>query len=304
MNLLEKTLFTRLEQNGCKGTIVPIHYLYNLQQEMVELNQSKILNNDLIYKYLNEFQYDYSTVLTNAQSIIVVAVPQPITILRFTWREKKQEIAVPPTYIYKESEKLVSHIVESELKRKNFSMVRAKIPLKLLSVRSGLSQYGRNNISYINGMGSFYRLIALATDMPSNSNTWKNIQRMPDCHNCRACLNSCPTNCIDTDRNIIHATKCLTYINESSEPFPDWINYNWHNALVGCMRCQLACPQNWDYKLIKNFEETLTESDIDVLLNEDDFAKFPKATRNTLEKLNLTDYEPTILQRNLRALLL
>jgi epoxyqueuosine reductase len=270
---------------------------------MEELYHSRLLNNNLIHKYLNDFQYDYSAVLPNAQSIIVAAVPQPITILRFTWRGKEQKIIVPPTYIYTEAEKLVLNIAEGELK-KNFSLVRAKLPLKLLAVRSGLSHYGRNNISYIYGMGSFYRLTALISDMPSDADTWRDIQRMPDCNNCFACLNSCPTKCIDINRNIIHGTKCLTHINESSEPFPDWINSTWHNALVGCMRCQLACPQNRDCNINRDFKEILTESDIDALLHKDDFIRLPETTRDSLKKMNLNDYDLTILQRNLKALLL
>jgi len=304
MKTLTTTLLTKLDQNGCKGTLVPIHHLHDLQQEMVELYQSRLLNNDFIHKYLDGFQYDYSTVLPNAQSIIIAAVPQPITRLRFIWRGKEQEIIVPPTYIYTEAEKLVLHIAEDELKKGNFSLVRAKLPLKLLAVRSGLSQYGRNNISYICGMGSFYRLIALVSDMPSDSDTWRDIQRMPDCNNCWACLTSCPTKCIDINRTIIHASKCLTYINESSETFPDWIDCTWHNSLVGCMRCQLACPQNRNYILTTNFKNILTESEIDRLLSENEITGLPKTTWDTLEKLNLTEYELTTLQRNLKALLL
>ncbi|HEY3424454.1 MAG TPA: 4Fe-4S double cluster binding domain-containing protein [Negativicutes bacterium] len=303
MNSLGAALLTKLEQNNCKGAIVPIHRLHNLQQAMEKLYQSSLIHNDLIHKYLKGFQYDYSAVLSNAQSVIIAAIPQPITILRFVWRKKEQAIVVPPTYIYTEAEKHVLHITEGELIKENFSLVRAKLPLKLLAVKSGLSQYGRNNISYISGMGSFYRLIALVSDMPSDSDTWLNIQRMPACNNCLACLNSCPAKCIDINSNIIRATKCLTYINESPEPFPDWAAYNWHNSLVGCMRCQLACPQSRDYILTRNFGEILTESEIGVLLNETDFTSLPKTTFDILEKLNLTDYELTTLQRNLKALL-
>lgn len=303
MKTLITTLLTKLDQNGCKGTLVPIHHLHDLQQEMVELYQSRLLNSDL-YKFLDGFQYDYSTVLPNAQSIIIAAVPQPITKIRFIWRGKEREIIVPPTYVYTEAEKLVSRIAEDELKKGNFSLVRAKLPLKLLAVRSGLSQYGRNNISYICGMGSFYRLIALVSDMPSDSDTWRDIQRMPDCNNCWACLTSCPTKCIDINRTIIHASKCLTYFNESSETFPDWIDCTWHNSLVGCMRCQLACPQNRNYILTTNSENILTESEIDLLLSENKITGLPKTTWDTLEKLNLTEYGLTTLQRNLKALFL
>ena len=303
MNIQGSALLENLKQNNCKATIIPIHFLEKLQQDMKSLYNSKLLNNNLIRKYLNDFHYDYSAVLPNAQSIIVAAIPQPITILRFIWQKKERKIIVPPTYIYTEAEKFVFNIVKNGLSQENYSVIQGKLPLKILAVRSGLSQYGKNNISYISGMGSFYRLTALIADMPYDTVTWHDIQMMAHCNECWACLNSCPTKCIDRNNNIIDASRCLTYINESSEPFPNWINYTWHNSLVGCMRCQLACPQNRDHNIIKDVKNFLSESDIDILLHKDDFDKLPRKTHDLLRKVNLTDYELTILQRNLKALL-
>ncbi|BBB90880.1 MAG TPA: FeS-binding protein [Methylomusa anaerophila] len=303
MKSLRTALFAELENNGCQARIVPIHHLQNLRREMAELLQSGLVNNKL-WGYLNGFQYDYSPVLSNPQSIIVAAVPQPITKLHIMWRGTKQTILVPPTYVYTTADNLVLNIMERELKKENFSLVRAKLPLKLLAVRSGLSYYGRNNISYIRGMGSFYRLIALVTDMPVSSGTWQNVQRMPECEDCQVCLNSCPARCIDLNRNIIHAEKCLTYINESPGPFPLWVDSNWHNSLVGCIKCQLACPQNKHVSQTNEFADILSERELDLILSASDYDGLPETTRYTLQKLNLTDYELTIIQRNLRALLL
>lgn len=303
MNVQETSLLTKLQQNNCKAAIIPIHLLINLQQEMDELYNSGILSKNLIHKYLRHFYYDYSEVFPNAQSILITAVPQPMTILRFTYRKKEQRIVVPPTYIYTEAEKLVFNIVENELKKENYSFIRGNLPLKILAVRSGLSQYGRNNISYISGMGSFYRLTALISDMPCDNATWQDIQMMPHCDNCWACLNNCPTKCIDIKQKIIDASRCLTYINENSEPFPVWINGNWHNSLVGCIRCQLACPQNRNQNMLTDYRDILDESDIDELLHANDFTKLPSKLCEALKKINLNDYEIITLQRNLKALL-
>ena len=40
--------------------------------------------------------------------------------------------------------------------------------------------------------------------------------------------------------------RCLTWHNEkdASVPFLTWIDRKGHNALVGCLRCQRACPYN------------------------------------------------------------
>jgi epoxyqueuosine reductase len=35
------------------------------------------------------------------------------------------------------------------------------LPLKSLAVRSGLAAYGRNNVCYVPGMGSFLELVGL-----------------------------------------------------------------------------------------------------------------------------------------------
>lgn len=302
METTTSRLLSKLEHNGFKGMIVPIHHLHDLQQEMRNLYQTGLINNALIHKYLHRFQYDYSAELSNAQSIIIVAMPQPITKLCFIWRGKNQEIVVPPTYIYTETEKLVLQIIEEELSSDYFSFIQARLPLKLLAVKSGLSHYGRNNISYIRNMGSFYRLIALISDMPNAKDTWGDVQRMPACNNCSACYTNCPTNCIDLNRNIINASKCLTYINESSEPFPIWVDCTWHNALLGCMNCQLACPQNKNH-IQTNNNIILTESQIYGLLHEKDFTRLSKVTQEILINSNLAEYELPTLQRNLKALL-
>lgn len=303
MDVPGAALLEKLQQNHCKAAIVPIQFLNHLQRDMEDLCRSKVVSHDLIRKYLSHFQYDYSTVLPHARSVIIAAIPQPITVLSFTWRKNQQKMMVPPTYIYSEAEKMVFSIARNELTKQNYSLIRGKIPLKILAARTGLSQYGRNNITYISGLGSFYRLTALISDMPCDPAAWHDIQRMPDCSTCWACVNNCPTKCIDRDRDMIAASNCLTYINESSAPFPEWIRSNWHNALLGCMRCQLACPQNRTHSTIKDCQDFLSEADIDVLLQQDDFAKLPEKTRARLRNLNLTDYELTILQRNLTALL-
>ena len=38
---------------------------------------------------------------------------------------------------------------------------------------------------------------------------------------------------------------CLTMINESDEPFPEWVRPESHTCAVGCLECQRVCPQNW-----------------------------------------------------------
>jgi len=219
----------------------------------------------------------------------------------------KSEFLNDPSYLagcqYDYSE--IMPIAERELTKGNFSCKRIKIPYKILAVRSGLAQYGRNNITYIHGMGSYYRLVAFATDMPVISDNWQEIEMMPECSSCRACLNSCPTKCIDPDRSVIHGEKCLTYFNESAKPFPDSVGSNWHNSLLGCMKCQLACPQNKTGNPIVEIENPFTEQELAMLFTANDYSELPETTLVTLQKLNLTDYDLPLpaIQRNFKSIL-
>lgn len=296
-----KSLLAALEKNGCKGTIVRIDHLHDLQEEMQKLYQSRLISPAIIRKYLNRFQYDYSTKISNAQSIIIIALPQPITLLSFPWRGKNKEIMLPPTYVYTQGENSILEIIKKELSQNHFSFIKATLPLKILAVKSGLSQYGRNNISYIHQLGSFYRLLAFVSDMPTDTDSWGTIQRMDSCNKCSACLNRCPNQCIDITRTLIDASKCLTYLNESSEPFPNWLDSTKHNSWVGCMNCQLACPQNKNRHQIKKIN--FSESQMEELLQALDFSKLSKPLYHLLVELDLTEYSLDILQRNLKVFL-
>ena len=111
-------------------------------------------------------------------------------------------------------------------------------------MRSGLAQYGKNNITYVPGFGSFARLVAFASDCPCEQDSWGERRAMKACQQCRKCAESCPTGCISADRFLVHAENCLTWHNERAKPFADWIKPDWHNALIGCLGCQQVCPAN------------------------------------------------------------
>jgi len=69
---------------------------------------------------------------------------------------------------------------------------------------------------------------------------------MERCQTCHACRRSCPTGAVSAERFLLHAERCITFLNEKpgEDPFPDWMDDSWHNCLVGCLRCQEVCPEN------------------------------------------------------------
>jgi hypothetical protein len=116
-----------------------------------------------------------------ARSIIVISVPQPQIRHIFNWKGESRQLLVPPTYSHqpnREVEALLTKILESQ----GYSVACSKLPEKLLAVRSGLSFYGKNNICYVPGMGSFHRPMAFYTDLPfmriagRNQKLWKPVR--------------------------------------------------------------------------------------------------------------------------------
>jgi hypothetical protein len=63
----------------------------------------------------------------------------------------------------------------------------------------------------------------------------------------------CPTAAIKPDQFLLHAEYCLTFHNEKRGEFPEWIGTPAHHCLVGCMRCQIICPENKPHRRRRRF---------------------------------------------------
>jgi epoxyqueuosine reductase len=124
-------------------------------------------NSQFSKDYLFSFNFSPPPELTNAQSIVVVSMPRPPTKAIFNWNGRKQSFILPPTYIaYDEKRLQVERFVAEAVLKQGYNIATPRLPLKLLAVRSGLAEYGRPNITFTAGMGSFMRLTAVYTDMP------------------------------------------------------------------------------------------------------------------------------------------
>jgi epoxyqueuosine reductase len=117
------------------------------------------------------------------------------------------------------------------------------ISQKLLLVMSGLGKYGRNNLCYVNGLGSHCRLSSFYTDIPFDGAAGEPLAFMETCENCTVCRKSCPTNAI-TDSPVIDAGVCINQYTYSLDPIPESVPKTAFNALIGCGLCQDRCPAN------------------------------------------------------------
>ncbi len=153
-------------------------------------------------------------------------------------------------------------------------------------------------------MGSFMRLTAVYSDAPCEVDNWQEAKMMRACQDCNKCQKACPTGAISTDRFLLHAEKCLTYHNEKEAniPVPQWIKPEWHNCIVGCIRCQAACPENKPFLGTTGETAEFTEEETSLLLKAIPAEKLPNETLAKMRLLSLTDYYKE-LPRNLGALL-
>jgi epoxyqueuosine reductase len=296
-------LVRQLEERGCKARIVSTRHLRKLQEGIEGYYRQGLIDAELYREYLTAFAFDPPESLPEAKSLIVVAVPQPQIRVTFTWNGKPIPVIVPPTYLHgKRTDKQAETLLGEILGRHGYRVTQARLPQKLLAVRSGLGAYGKNNICYVEGMGSFHRLAAFYSDFPCQEDHWQDLRMMEACQRCSACLRRCPTGAITSERFLLHAERCITFRNEKpgDVPFPTWLDPSWHNCLVGCLDCQRICPQNRD---VLQWIETGTEfsqQETALFLERVPFDQLPAATMKKLEHLDMVEYLD-LFPRNLRV---
>ncbi len=296
-------LFFRLRERGYRARMVSISHLQLLKKEIDNLRNCGLLNAEFYKRRLAWFNFQAPEDLSKARSLIVVAVPRPQTRAIFTWNGQRRPLVLPPTYTaYDVVAEQAKNLLARILGKKGYTVTATALPLKLLAVRSGLGQYGRNNICYVPGMGSFLQLVAVYSDMPCEENGWQETTMMESCKECELCRQACPTGAISSDRFLLRAERCISYHNEKEGdvPFPKWMHVSWHNCIVGCMRCQRVCPQNRKLNQWIGEEEEFSEEETILLLEGVSKDKLPDATLKKVENLSLVDYL-SCLPRNLRV---
>lgn len=298
-------LLLQLEGQGYRGRIVSIQHLRDLQEEIEGRHRQGLFCEEFYQERLAWFKFSPPDSLLEAKSLIVVAVPDPQTQVTFTWEGRRVTLIVPPTYLHwQKVNKKAEDLLAETLNPQGYRVVPAGLPVKLLAVHSGLGAYGKNNVTYVPGMGSFHRLAAFYSDFPCQEDSWQEAKMMDACQKCRACLHRCPTDAITSDRFLLHAERCITFHNEKPKdiPFPEWINPSWHNCLVGCLRCQRVCPENRDFLEWVVGGEEFSQEETALLLEGVPRDQLPTATVKKLEWLDLMEYFDC-LPRNLGVML-
>ena len=177
------------------------------------------------------------------------------------------------------------------------------MPQKRLAVCSGLAEYGRNNITYIDEWGSFFELQTYITDMPCGENyLFRDVCGMKICEECGACIKSCPTEAIKTNRYLIDNEICLSHLTELEKSFPDWLPKSVHHSVYGCYKCQDVCPKNKDVLSTITEEVCFSEEETGMFLAGVKKDKMPEALVDKIEGLGMEDWRLKTMPKNLQAL--
>jgi len=330
---MTEELFSQLEERGYKGRIVSIQRLSDLQGEIEGRYRQGLFDEEFYRTWITRFAFSPPDSLPGARSLIVIAIPQPQTRVTFTWNGETLPLIIPPTYVaYGETNKQVEDLLVGILGPAGYRVTQATLPMKLLAVRSGLGAYGKNNICYVPGMGSFHQLAAFYSDLPCQEDNWQESRMMESCQNCSACLRNCPTGAIPSatpstlrpgsgqaslraglrtgpsaslrtgasERFLLRAERCITFYNERAGDFsfPAWLEPSWHNCLIGCLDCQRVCPQNKDFLGWVKEGAEFSQEETALILEGVPLDQLPAATVRKLEQLDLTEF-PDVLPRNL-----
>ncbi len=304
-NTIIENFYKILESKGYKGTIIAARNIPLLQNSFKKIYDEKLLDPEFYEEYKKYFEFEPKADFGEIKSLFTIAMPQPQYKIVFTWKNKEVPLIIPPTYLHgrasiNENQAFLTDL----LKPSGYSVEYARLPQKTLAVRVGLAEYGKNNITYVKGMGSFHRLFTYYSDLPYEQADWRELSMMDFCKECSACIRACPTGAISNDRFLLHVERCLTFHNEHSAdvPFPDWIDPSWHNCLVGCMHCQNVCPAN---KKVINWIEpgpTFSEEETKLLVGGTTVENLPDETRSKVKEHNL-DYYLFVYPRNLGVIL-
>ena len=302
--MLEQVL-SALRRNGYEGRVCRAERLADLRAEYEARRAAGELEPMLDDDYFRHYAFNAADVMPGARSVVVVAAPHPPVAFTFARRGKTYRLLVPPTYFQgAAADEKVAAVLNEMLAPGGGRVVRATLPVKLLAVRTGLAAYGKNNITYVEGLGSFYRLTAFLSDLPVDARDgWREAAALPRCAECVACARACPTGAIADDRFLLHVDRCITFHNEMPPevPFPRWLEPSWHECLVGCMKCQRACPEN---KAVRDwFVEgaAFDEAETALLLRGAPLDELPPALREKLERTDLAK-GLDVLPRNLGAI--
>lgn len=154
---LARELAAALSAGGFNHRLAPARVMAGLFDAITALRDQGSLVTGLYDEYEQYFRFTPPPEVPEARTVIVVAWPSLAVKVRFHLETGPLEAIIPPTYVSSQEREKCLEIMSSVLGPAGFSVGGATGPVKLLAVRTGLAQYGRNNLAYVKGLGRAMR---------------------------------------------------------------------------------------------------------------------------------------------------
>jgi len=235
-------------RRGMISRVIDFEALALVRSRLERLSSEGALEAGFVRGSLNGFRYLDGRTVKTPRSLVLLALPRPAHLVTFRLGERDIELVLPPTYVkYTPTFDLVRGWFRDDFGLDPSQADLVSAPLKSLAAAAGLILYGRNNLGYVPGLGSFIQLIGLATSFalePDGELLRIEDRSLEACESCRACAKACLAGAIDRDRFLLRAERCFTLFSESNSPIPETMSPPSMDCLIGCLKCQEACPAN------------------------------------------------------------
>jgi epoxyqueuosine reductase len=184
------------------------------------------------------------------------------------------------------------------------------VPERELAQRAGLGWIGKNTMLVSPGIGSFFFIGSIFTDLELDLDLPFELDR---CGSCTRCIEACPTRALLEPR-LLDATRCISYLTiEQKGPIPEELAREFRGYVFGCDICNDVCPWNQRFAsetAVPEFRATrpVVEADPDFFetMSEEEFTK--RYESSPLERAGLegmrrnyraafSDREPSLLPR-------
>jgi len=295
-NVLKQTA----KLHGDRLQIISVEHLADLQKELEDFKKSDELNGFQQWIVENLYQYDIPKTEYEVRSIILLAVHRPFCAkVELSYQG---QIYKTRSLVHAQHQEAKSYLTQALNLQGYHAYEVGNLSMKRLAVQSGLAVYGRNNITYVEDLGSNLSYLTFFSDAPCEVDEWRKVCHAEICNTCNHCVEQCPTGAIRKDRFLIDNQRCLSCLNESGGEFPDWLPEDVHHTLYDCLRCQEKCPLNDPaYKDVIG-PICFSEEETTKLLDGKRLEDFSEEFKIKAEQIGLFDW-PEGLPRNIRAIM-